>query len=141
MGTWGEGPFDSDGAEDFLDSLEELTPEARLVVVSRLLRSAAVPLSEWPRDLGDIEVIAAAAVLAVNVAGNDPFDAEQDVTHWLPKPLRSELLTLALRALEEATTPGSPWSRSWTTDQSRADAFDAIVHIRDVIAGEIQQSG
>ncbi|RBJ08093.1 hypothetical protein DRA43_07280 [Micromonospora provocatoris] len=32
---WGEGSFESDGAADFLDSLEELTPQARLVVVSR----------------------------------------------------------------------------------------------------------
>ncbi len=140
MGTWGEGPFDSDGAEDFLDSLEELTPDARLVVVSRLLRSAAVPLSEWTPDLWDTEVIAAASVLAVNVSGDDPFDAEQEVTEWLPKPSPAELLGLALRAIEEATAPDGPWARSWTTDQSRADAFRAIARIRDVLASEIQQN-
>ncbi|MGA3526807.1 DUF4259 domain-containing protein [Melissospora conviva] len=141
MGTWGEGPFDSDGAEDFLDSLEELTPDARLVVVSRLLRSAAVPLSDWPRDLWDTEVIAAAAVLAVNVSGDDPFDSEQGVTEWLPKPLPAELLSLGLRAIDEATAPGGPWAQSWTTDQSRADALGTIARIRDVLASAMRLGG
>ncbi|WP_433536325.1 DUF4259 domain-containing protein [Micromonospora sp. CA-249363] len=141
MGTWGEGPFDSDGAEDFLESLEELTPDARLVVVSRLLRSAAVPLSEWPRDLWDTEVIAAAAVLAVNVSGDDPFDAEQDVTEWLPKPPPAELLSLGLRAIDEATALGGPWEQSWTTDHSRADALGAIARVRDVLASAMRQTG
>ncbi|MEH1030829.1 DUF4259 domain-containing protein [Micromonospora profundi] len=148
MGTWGEGPFDSDGAADFLDSLEELTPEARLVVVSRLLRSAGVPLSEWPCDLWDTEIIAAAAVLAVNVSGDDPFDAEQDVTEWLPKPLPAELQSLGLRALDEATALGGPWARSWTTDQSRAAALGAVARIREVLAtpqragrGQMRMSG
>jgi hypothetical protein len=141
MGTWGEGPFDSDGAEDFLESLEELTPDARLVVVSRLLRSAAVPLSEWPRDLWDTEVIAAAAVLAVSVSGDDPFDAEQDVTEWLPKPLPAELLSLGLRAIDQATALGGPWMQSWTTDHSRADALGAIARIRDVLASAMRQTG
>ncbi|WP_052744838.1 DUF4259 domain-containing protein [Micromonospora sp. HK10] len=138
MGTWGEGPFDSDGAEDFLDSLAELPPDARLGVVSRLLRSAAVPLAEWPRDLWDTEVIAAAAVLAVNISGDDPFDAEHEVTEWLPKQLPAELLSLGLRAIEEATTPSGPWAQSWTTDQSRADALDAITRIRSVLASRMR---
>jgi hypothetical protein len=140
MGTWGEGPFDSDGAQDFLDSLEELGSDARLVVVSRLLRSAAVPLSEWPGDLWDTDVIAAAAVVAVNVSGDDLFDAEHRVTEWLPKPLPAELPSLALRAVEEATAPGGPWARSWTTDRSRTAAFNAIARIRGALATEIQQN-
>lgn len=50
--------------------------------------------------------------LAVNVSGEDPFDAEQDVTQWLPKPLPEELLILALRAVEEATASGGPGRRA-----------------------------
>ncbi|WP_262285427.1 hypothetical protein [Micromonospora sp. MA102] len=111
-----------------------MTPDARLGVVSRLLRSATVPLSEWPRDLWDTEVIAAAAVMAVNISGDDPFDAEQEVTAWLPKPLPAELLSLGLRAIKEATAEGGPWAQSWTTDKSRADALGTIARIRSVLA-------
>lgn len=113
---------------------------------SQLLRSATVPLSDWPRDLWDTEVIAAATalaanVLAANVSGDDPFEAEHEVTEWLPKPLPAELLSFGLSAIAETTALGGPWTQSWTTDQSRADASDVIARIRDVLASATRLAG
>lgn len=44
MGAWGYGPFDSDGALDFLDDLEAGNPEDRVETVRRRLEA---PVGEW----------------------------------------------------------------------------------------------
>ncbi|GAA4424355.1 DUF4259 domain-containing protein [Actinokineospora soli] len=137
MGTWGTGPFDSDGAEDLLDELAGHTIERRLEVVTRLLVSAIDAGGGADASVQPEEVVATAAVVAAGVpAGrhlpwNDDWDG---LERWLPQPISADLAALAVRALEVAVPAGGWFWRSWVDAGEQEEARAAINEIKAVLA-------
>jgi hypothetical protein len=58
MGAWGYGPFDSDGALDFLDDLEAMNPEDVLPELRERLK-APVGVWDWQALYGCVGLVAA----------------------------------------------------------------------------------
>jgi hypothetical protein len=69
MGTSGTGPFDSDGALDFLDGLAELPAGQRREVLERLFLVVRNAPEQLERTVFPDEVVAAAAVVAASLSG------------------------------------------------------------------------
>src|SRR5258708_37359146 len=69
MGTFGTGPFDSDGALDFLDGLAELHGGQRREVLERMFLVVRNEPEQLERTVFPDEVVAAAAVVAVSLPG------------------------------------------------------------------------
>ncbi|MBO0822290.1 MAG: DUF4259 domain-containing protein [Actinobacteria bacterium] len=120
MGTFGTGPFDSDGALDFLDGLANL-PAGELC--EALERTFIVVWNE-PEQLGRTvfpdEVVAAAAVVAASLSGgasirrqlaNKGYDADA----ILVTEANHELAESALNALGRAAGRNGPWHHGWTS--------------------------
>jgi hypothetical protein len=136
VGTWGTGPFGSDGAQDLLAALAGQTPMQRTETIGSILAPGAMPADRRPPDLWDTEVIAAAAVVAANVSG-EGFDSDPeralDVADYLPKPLDPALVATALQALIYATAPGTFWSTSWADDDLRREAIEEHDRVREAL--------
>lgn len=143
VGTWGTGPFGSDGAQDLLDTLADQTPIQRLGTIVSILAPAAVPADRWPPELWDTEVIAAAAVVASNVSGEN-FDTDPGralaVADYLPRPLDPALVATALEALTYATASGTAWFTSWADDDLRREAIAEHDRVREALANITRQS-
>ena len=74
MGTFGTGPFSSDGAMGFLEELAERPPERRGAALARMFHFVKDnPELLW-REFFPDEVVAAAAVVAATLPGGQQFD-------------------------------------------------------------------
>ena len=120
MGTFGTGPFDSDGALDFLDGLAELHGGQRREVLERMLLVARNEPEQLERTVFPDEVVAAAAVVAASLAGgasvrqqlaNTGYDADAIVV----TEADHELAASALNALGRAAGRDGPWHHGWTS--------------------------
>ncbi|MEI5519671.1 DUF4259 domain-containing protein [Streptomyces brasiliscabiei] len=130
MGTWGTGPFDSDLAADFVESLEGLSPEQIIDVLRKTLQRAADFGTQVDGgDGGDgVEAVAAAALVAAQVPGSrvviDPADGPKEPLPDLPLSLRA----LAHRALHRVTEDGSELTQGWV-DSNDATAWRQEVQV------------
>jgi alpha-glucosidase len=144
MGTFGTGPFDSDGAADFLADLAGRPASERHPALARLfslVRSS--PDLLW-REFFPDEVVAAAAVVAASLPGGERLRqalAEEglaapapELAHpelAAPELAHPELAGPALAALEVVAAPGGPWHQGWTTP---VDASDAVRTVEELVA-------
>jgi len=120
MGTFGTGPFDSDGALDFLDGLAELHGGQRRKVLERMFLVVRNEPEQLERTVFPDEVVAAAAVVAASLAGgtsirqklaNSAYDADAIVV----TDADHELAASALSALGRAAGRDGPWHHGWTS--------------------------
>jgi len=120
MGTFGTGPFDGDGALDFLDGLAELHGGQRREVLERMFLVVRNEPEQLERTVFPDEVVAAAAVVAVSLAGgtsirqklaNSGYDADAIVV----TDADHELAASALSALGRAAGRDGPWHHGWTS--------------------------
>ena len=140
MGTFGTGPFSSDGALDFLDELAEQPPERRKPTLARMFVAVRDKPEVLWREFFPDEVVAAAAIVAATLPGGQRFDeqlealVEQDLARDIrlgaPAP---ELADLALGALELVAGPDGPWLRGWTRDEDAAEARDTITALSQAL--------
>ncbi|GAA3251256.1 DUF4259 domain-containing protein [Dactylosporangium siamense] len=140
MGTFGTGPFSSDGAMDFLGELAERPPERRGSALARMfLFVKDNPELLW-REFFPDEVVAAAAVVAAALPGGQQIDeqlealVEQDLVPdvRLPAPA-SDLAGAALQALTFVAGPEGPWHQGWTNDTDAAEARETIAVLSRVL--------
>lgn len=140
MGTFGTGPFCSDGAMDFLDELAEWPPERRVPALARLFLFAKdKPELLWRGYFPD-EVVAAAAIVAATLPGGQQFDEQLKtlVEHELAPEVRlaapaHDLADIALEALTFVAGPGGPWHQGWTNDTDAAEARDTVAALSQVL--------
>ncbi|MCW6008868.1 DUF4259 domain-containing protein [Micromonospora sp. CPCC 205371] len=145
MGTFGTGPFASDGAMDFLEELAERSPERRAAALEHMFKFVKnKPELLW-REFFPDEVVAGAAIVAASLPGGEPFaerlaesaddDVALDVRLPMPAP---ELAKAALEALLFVAGPEGPWHQGWT---SEADAHEArnTINTMSLVLGEASQ--
>jgi len=140
MGTFGTGPFSSDGAMDFLEELAERSPERRVPALARMfLFVKNKPELLW-REFFPDEVVAAAAIVAATLPGGQQFDEQletlverdlaPDVRLAVPAP---DLADIALEALTFVAGPEGPWHQGWTNDTDAAEARETVAVLSQVL--------
>jgi uncharacterized protein DUF4259 len=147
MGTSGTGPFDSDGALDFLDGLAELPAGQRREVLERLFLVVRNAPEQLERTVFPDEVVAAAAVVAASLSGgasirqqlaNTGYDADAIlVTEADP-----ELAASALNALRRAAGRDGPWHHGWTSPDDAVRARQTTEQLAAILGqGQGGQDG
>jgi hypothetical protein len=104
MSMWGLGPFENDGAGDFLVHLGDTPPPARAGMIRRTM-AAATTRTGWLDFDGAGAAIAAAAIVA-HTHGAPDLDPK------LGEPLTTlppDLVPLALEVLDRVTGFESEW--------------------------------
>ncbi|MGC4760237.1 DUF4259 domain-containing protein [Micromonospora trifolii] len=127
MGTFGTGPFSSDGALDFLDELTERPPQQRSEALRHMFGYVrANPDLLWREYFPD-QVVAAAAVVAASLPGGEYL--QDDLAELSDEPNGTilptsvpELAAPALEALLLVASPGGPWHQGWTAESDRTEA-------------------
>jgi alpha-glucosidase len=127
MGTWGTGPFSSDGALDLLDELAGQPASQRREALERIFSGARNRPDLLGRKFFPDEIVAAAAVLAASLPGGEGprqnlADHGYDVDALLVPAPDPELNHSALEALQVAAGPHGPWHDGWTGPQAAAQA-------------------
>jgi hypothetical protein len=141
MGTFGTGPFSSDGAMDFLQDLAERPAERRAAALEHMfIFVKEKPELLW-REFFPDEVVAAAAVVAASLPGGQQFDQRLDelVEHDLAPDVQlaapaPDLASAALQALTFVAGPGGPWHQGWTSDTDAAEARETVAALSQVLA-------
>ncbi|MEQ0560484.1 DUF4259 domain-containing protein [Amycolatopsis sp. NEAU-NG30] len=134
MGTWGDGPFGSDAAQDLLEQLEESTLADRRAELMRIL-GAAVNRIDGEEVLPD-EILAGVAVVVANLPAGAELPWNEEVSglvDWLPEADAGQLRDSALEALETAFSPGNQWWESWVDQGDRARMQSVIDRMRVVL--------
>jgi hypothetical protein len=141
MGTFGTGPFSSDGALDFLEELAERPPAQRAEALERMFLLVKRRPDLLGRDFFADEVVAAAAIVAALLPGGRQFDerldslVENDIASdgrlGVPAP---ELASVALEALLFVGGPQGPWLQGWKNDTDAAEARDTVAALSQVLS-------
>jgi hypothetical protein len=119
VGTWGEEPFESEQAVDFVPHFKFVGAQAGLDLINGALAAAAdVPVDEYLEEDPAAEALAAAGVLAA--AMGRPIETSSFcgmiATDWVScsKPaVPSETVALAHRALLRIVGPHSELADLW----------------------------
>ena len=130
MGTWGEGPFDNDAAQDWLEALCE-SEDAFTLLYNTLVFAAETPEEDYLEVDDGQTAVAAAEVVAVLLGSADPRrPPEPDLVHWVranghlfhddlfveddeERPVDAFFTTLARGALMRVTGPQSELKALW----------------------------
>lgn len=127
MGTWGSGPFDNDSADDLFDELAPLSgPQRMSALLGILSEVTGGPDADNNKVLPD-RVMAAAAVVAANTPSGAELDWNEErpeIADWLAKPVPTETLSEAVRALEAALPPDSWYWTSWVDNEERVESTE-----------------
>ncbi|WP_127505144.1 DUF4259 domain-containing protein [Actinoplanes solisilvae] len=141
MGTFGTGPFSSDGAMDFLEELAERPPSQRAEALKRTFLLAKERPDLLGRDYFADEVVAAAAIVAATLPGGRQFDERLDslvendiVPDGRLNASASELASVALEALLFVGAPQGPRLQGWKNDTDAAEARDTIAALSQVLS-------
>jgi hypothetical protein len=113
MGTWGDGPFDDDGASDWVWELQEATGWE---VVDTALRGAADVGSNDYLEAPDGQIAWAAAAVVACV-DDQQVAVPSEVTEWLDQHRGSrpaEIRPLALRAVRRVLADNSELVELWS---------------------------
>jgi len=105
VGTWGSGPFENDGAWDWVGDLQEARPADRAAIVR-----SALTLGQGYLQVDDGQAaIAAVAVVAAVASGTtgQPAGWPDLFTGDAPLRLPDDLKDLALTALDRVTSRDS----------------------------------
>jgi hypothetical protein len=135
VGTWGTGPFDSDGAEDYVDELERMSAAQRLDALEEIFGRAVMAVGDSWREPS--ELIAAAAVVAANMplGTGVPLDEDHgEMPQWLVKPVPDELAVSAVRALDAALPTGGWFWRSWTDEGDRIESQTVVANLKAALS-------
>ena len=127
MGTFGTGPFSSDGAMDLLDELAERPTRLRPDAVAHMLTYILDNRDLLGREFFPDEVVAAAAVVAAAMPGGEYLQrllatAGHDPQNLIPPAPAPALAALAVEALLFVAGPDGPWHQGWTDQATRAEA-------------------
>ncbi|MFU8854905.1 DUF4259 domain-containing protein [Micromonospora sp. SL1-18] len=142
MGTFGTGPFSSDGALDFLEELAERPPEQHLDALRHMFTYVLANRGLLWREFFPDQVVAAAALVAAALPGGEHLQhrlAElSDETDMAMLPASaSDLAAPALEALLFVAGPDGPWHQGWTTEANRLDAQRTIDELIAILRGPI----
>ena len=138
MGTFGTGPFGSDGALDLLDELADQPAGQRRDVLGRIFLQVRDRPDLLGREFSAGTIVAAAAVVAAGLPGGEGLRADladlgYDVGVILvPAPAR-ELNGSALDALLVAAGRDGPWHDGWVDPQDAAEAREATDRLAAVL--------
>ncbi|MFC0030162.1 DUF4259 domain-containing protein [Micromonospora chaiyaphumensis] len=136
MGTFGTGPFSSDGALDFLEELAERPPEQHLDALRHMFTYVLTNRDLLWREFFPDQVVAAAALVAATLPGGEHLQhrlaelADETDIALLPTSALG-LAAPALEALLFVAGPDGPWHQGWTT---KADRLDAQRTVHDLAA-------
>ncbi len=139
MGTWGTGPFSSDGALDLLEELTELEQGERRERLAGILSTTIENPESMMRTVFPDEVVAAAALVAVSLPGGERIVISQKeaVANELAGAVLSapafDLVRPALNALLSVAGPNGAWHRGWVDDDRRESAKQNIEEILTVL--------
>jgi hypothetical protein len=135
VGTFGSGPFGSDGACDLLDSLAECPPDQRATVLTDLFDRLAANPETLGREIFADEIMAAVAVVAVSlthVRAGEPWwrDVMEQAKEAVPATVFPQLASLAIAALAVIR---EPWSHGWTDPVDAATARETVDRLSDAL--------
>jgi Domain of unknown function (DUF4259) len=134
MGTWGTGPFSSDGALDLLDGLAGQRREALERLFSRVLDHPDLMGQEFFPD----QVVAAAAFVAAGLPGGgalrhdlagEGYDVDA-ITVPAPDP---GLTHSAREALLVAAGRNGAWHNGWVDSQTAAQARQTTDRLASIL--------
>ncbi|MCO1595546.1 DUF4259 domain-containing protein [Micromonospora sp. RHAY321] len=139
MGTFGTGPFSSDGALDFVEELAEKPPEHHLDALRHMFAYVLANRDLLWREFFPDQVVAAAALVAAALPGGEHLQAElSDETDMALLPASaSDLATPALEALLFVAGPDGPWHQGWTTEAHRLDARRTINDLDAILSAAV----
>jgi hypothetical protein len=141
IGTFGTGPFSSDGALDFLDGLAGQPADQRREVLEQMF----FRVRDRPDLLGwkffPDEVVAAVAVAAASLPGGEGIRQElarrdYDVDAILLPAADRDLNASALEALLLAAGRDGPWHKAWTDPGTAAQARQTTDHLAAIFYRE-----
>ena len=136
MGTFGTGPFGSDGAEDLLDHLASQAPADRLATVEHMLSTVLRDPDALMRTVFPDEIVACAALVAAGLPNGHRLHRAAGAAQLGPAP---NLAPLALRALSRVAGTDGPWMRDWVDPQDANDAQQTIDALVAVLRSSAQQ--
>lgn len=136
MGKWGYGPFDNDGAADFVDDLDAAPLSGRIQAIQAALASVAGDVSPHI-DGGRAELAIAAAALTVRgVEGGDEF---QSAT-WGPNgeipQIPKELVPLALEAISRLLVTSNDLRDDWSVEEGGTEWLAMLRRLKVVLDRE-----
>ncbi|AEV86731.1 putative iron-dependent peroxidase [Actinoplanes sp. SE50] len=138
MGTFGAGPFSSDGAMDFLGELAGHPPAERQAVLRRTFLLVKENPDLLGREFFPDEIVAVAAVVAAALPGGQQFDEELarlEELDLIPNiRLISPLQDLVGHTREALLSVADPWLQGWTTELANAEARDTFATLSQVLA-------
>lgn len=140
MGTFGTGPFSSDGALDLLDELTGQPAGQRREALERIFFQVQNRPDLLGRKFFPDEIVAAAAVVAAGLASGE--DIRRDLADWgydvdailAPAP-DAELNASALEALLVAAGRDGPWHDGWVDPKSAAEARQTTDRLAAILLG------
>lgn len=140
MGTFGTGPFGSDGAQDFLDGLKDQSADQRREALERIFSRVRDHPDVLGREFFPDEVVAAAAVVAAGLAGGEGIRRDldgkgDDVSAILVQAPDPELSACALEALLVAAGPDGPWHDGWVNPGLAAEARQTTDRLAAILRG------
>lgn len=138
MGTFGTGPFSSDGALDLLDELGERPAERRHHALAHMFTHVLNNRDLLGHEFFPDEVVAAAAIVAAGLPGGEHLQqlltaAGQDPQTVTPPAPAPDLAAPALEALLFVAGPGGPWHQGWTDDMYRLEAQHTIDNLSAIL--------
>jgi hypothetical protein len=102
MGAWDMGPFDNDGAMDFVADLRHKTSPAEATAFVRETMTFILDTTEYLEGPDVAAAIAAACVVAITMDGNGGNDAKEAALEALNGRLREDLVKVVLDKEKEA---------------------------------------
>ncbi|GIH07547.1 hypothetical protein Rhe02_56140 [Rhizocola hellebori] len=142
MGTWGPGPFDSDGARDLIDFMAQRSPDERRHAFHGIFADA-MRLSDDDVDLHPSDVIAAVALIAMSVPGGPEQLGEiatEKAAAGIVAGLDPQLATEALVALAAMSVPGNDWYDTWIEDDPEGEAAQSAQAVTEVLRVFVSES-
>jgi Domain of unknown function (DUF4259) len=141
MGTWGTGPFSSDGALDLLDELAGQPASQRREALERIFFRVRDRPDLLGRKFFPDEIVAAAAVVAASLPGGeglrqDLADHSYDADALLVPAPDPELNHSALEALLVAAGRDGPWHDGWVDPEAAAQARQTTDRLAAILLRE-----
>jgi hypothetical protein len=143
VGTFGTGPFGSDGALDLLDELAGQPAAQRREALERVFSRLRDRPDLLGRKIFPDEIVAAAAVVAASLPGGEGIRKDLAGLGYDPDTLLvpvpdPDLNHSALEALLAAAGRDGPWHDGWTNPQTAAEAKETTDRLTAILLGEGQ---
>lgn len=141
MGTFGTGPFGSDGALDLLDELADQPAVQRREALERVFSRLQHRPDLLGRKIFPDEIAAAAAVVAASLPGGEGIREDLAGLGYDPDTLLvpvpdPDLNHSALEVLLVAAGRDGPWHDGWTGPQAAAEARQTTDRLTAILLRE-----